>query len=83
MWTHVCGPGDKMRIARTLKIFVYFSAKINLETETLVLGREKTKTETKFKIPQPPNTTSLLNFASARIFDVCHFYCYLLLEIQT
>ena len=47
------GPGDKMRIARTFPIFVYFSAKTDTETE--VLGRAKTETE--FKIPQPPNTT--------------------------
>ena len=36
-------------------IFVYFSAKINPETETEVLGRAKTETE--FKIPPPPNTS--------------------------
>ena len=50
----MCRPGDKMRIARTFLIFVYFSAKTDPETETEVLGREKTETE--FKIPQPPNT---------------------------
>ena len=47
------GPGDKMRIALTFPIFVYFSAKTDPETE--VLGRAET--ETKFKIPQPSNTT--------------------------
>ena len=47
----MCGPGDKMRIVRTFSIFVYFSAK----TDPEVLGRAKTETE--FKIPQPPNTT--------------------------
>ena len=45
-------PGDKMRIAWTFPIFVYFSAKTDPETE--VLGREKTETE--FKIPQQPKT---------------------------
>ena len=50
------GTGDKMRIARTFLIFVYFSAKTDPETETEVLGRAKTETETEFKIPQPPNT---------------------------
>ena len=44
--------GNKMRIAWTFPIFVYFSVKTDPETE--VLGREKTETE--FKIPQPPNT---------------------------
>ena len=34
--------GDIMRIVRTFPIFVYFSAKTDLETE--VLGREKTET---------------------------------------
>ena len=34
---------------------MYFSAKTDHETETEVLGCEKTETE--FKIPQPPNTT--------------------------
>ena len=51
----MCGPGDKMRIVWTFQIFVYFSAKTNPETE--VLGCEKT--ETAFKIPQPPNTSYL------------------------
>ena len=46
------GPGDKMWITRTFPIFVYFSAKTDPETE--VLGHVKTETE--FKIPQPPNT---------------------------
>ena len=41
------GPGHKMRIAWTLFDFVYFSAKIDTETE--VVGRAKTETE--FKIP--------------------------------
>ena len=52
----MCGTGDKMRIARTFPIFVYFSAKTDHVTETEVLAREKTETETKFKIPQLPNT---------------------------
>ena len=43
----MCGPGDKMRIAWTFPIFVYFSA----ETETEGLGCEKSETETEFKIP--------------------------------
>ena len=47
------GPGDKMRIAQTFPIFVYFSAKTDPETE--VLGHAKTETE--FKIPQLPNTS--------------------------
>ena len=51
------GLGDKMRIAWTFPIFVYFSAKTDTETE--VLGRAKTETE--FKIPQPPNTTKSAN----------------------
>ena len=38
----MCEPGDKMRIVRTFLIFVYFSAKTDLETETDILGREKT-----------------------------------------
>ena len=46
------GPGDKMWIMRTFPIFVYFTAKTDPETE--VLGCAKTETE--FKIPQPPNT---------------------------
>ena len=50
----MCGPGDKVRITHTFPIFVYFSAKTDPETETKVLGREKTETE--LKIPQPPNT---------------------------
>ena len=50
----MCGPGDKMLIAWTFRIFVYFSAKTDPETETEVLGREKTETEV--KIPQQPNT---------------------------
>ena len=41
-----------MQIARTFQIFVYFSAKTDPDTETEVLGREKTETE--FKIPQLP-----------------------------
>ena len=48
--------GDKMWIAWTFPIFTYFSAKTNPETETSVLGHEKT--ENKFKIPQPRNTNS-------------------------
>ena len=52
----MCGPGDKMRIVRTFSIFVYFSAKTDPETETEVLGHEKTETVTELKIPQPPNT---------------------------
>ena len=40
---------------RTFPIFLYFSAKTDPETETEALGHEKTETE--FKIPQPPNTT--------------------------
>ena len=55
----MCGLGDKMRIARTFPIFVYFSA--DPETETEVLGHAKTETE--FKIPQLPNTTLLDNKA--------------------
>ena len=51
----MCEPGHKMRIVGTFLIFVYFSAKTDPETETEVLGRAKTETE--FKIPQPPNTT--------------------------
>ena len=54
----MCRPGDKMRIAWTFLLFAYFSAKTNPETETLVLGHEKTETE--FKIPQLPNTNSLV-----------------------
>ena len=61
MWGPLCGrtvctvlnvalPGDKMRTVRT---FPNFNAKTNPETP--VLGCEKTETE--FKIPQPPNTT--------------------------
>ena len=56
MWEFMGGPGDKMQIARTFPIFVYFSAKTYPQTKTEVLGREKTETETEFKIPQPPNT---------------------------
>ena len=44
--------GDKMRIARTFPINVYFSDKTDPETEVLA----DAKTETKTKIPQPPNT---------------------------
>ena len=50
------GPGDKMWITWTFPIFQYFSAKTDPETETEVLGRAKTETE--FKIPQPPNTST-------------------------
>ena len=50
----MCGSGDKLRIAQTFQIFVYFSAKTNPETKTSVIGCEKTETE--FKIPQLPNT---------------------------
>ena len=50
----MCGKGDKLRIAQTFPIFAYFNANTNPETETSVLGREKT--ETKLKISQPPNT---------------------------
>ena len=39
-----------MRIAQTFPIFVYFSA----DPKTEGLGCKKTETE--FKIPQPPNT---------------------------
>ena len=46
-----------MRITWTLRIFTYFSAKTNPETETSVLGCGKTETNTEFKIPQPPNTS--------------------------
>ena len=50
-----------MRITRTLRIFTYFSAKTNPETKTSVLGREKTETDTKLKIPQAYNTTAHKN----------------------
>ena len=53
----MCGHGNKMRNVLTFRIFVYISAKTDPETE--VIGLEKT--ETKFKIPQPPNT------------NLCHF----------
>ena len=46
-------------MARTLRIFAHFNAKTNPETETSVLGREKTETATEFKIPQRPNTSLL------------------------
>ena len=48
----MCGLGYKIRIALTFLISVYFSAITDPETE--VSGVEKTETE--FKIPQPPNT---------------------------
>ena len=44
---------NKMRIAWTLRIFMYFSTKTNPETETSDLGREKSETDTEFKISQP------------------------------
>ena len=53
----MCGPGEKMQVGRTFPFFAYFNVKTNPETETPVLGHEKTVTETKFKIPQPSNTT--------------------------
>ena len=68
----MCGPGDKMRMARTCPIFVFFSAKTDLETE--VLGREKTKTE--FEIPQSSNT-----IYSAYIFpELARLQCHVHLE---
>ena len=51
-----------MQIARILRILMYFSVKTNSETETSVLGHEKTKTDTKFKIPQPSNTKCVDRF---------------------
>ena len=42
----MCRPGDQMEIARAFRIFVYFCAKTDPETE--VLGREKTKPNSKF-----------------------------------
>ena len=45
-----------MRIVRNLRTSAYFNAKTNPESETPVLGREKTKTSTESKIPNPPNT---------------------------
>ena len=38
--------------------FLYFIAKTDPETETPVLGYEKTKTDTESNIPQPPNTST-------------------------
>ena len=63
------GPGDKMQIAQTFPIFAYFSAKTNPKNEASVLGREKTETE--FKIPQPPNTTKQLVFCVMTGFFCC------------
>ena len=61
-----------MRIAGIFPIFAYFNAKTNPETKTPVLGHEKT--ETKFKIPQPPNTTEDLdkNQSMKKLFSSCY-----------
>ena len=66
------GPGDKMWITRTFPIFAYFSAKTNPKTETSVLGREKTETEFKFKIAQPPKTSRNVPIPDS-VFIIRHY----------